>query len=415
MRVVGLITEYNPFHNGHRHHLRESLRLAGAQASVAVMSGNFLQRGEPALLDKWARCEMALASGVDLVLELPFAFACSSAPHFALGAVQTLDALGVVDSLSFGSEAGEIEPLEQIANELFTHADEIEDATRQMLRQGINYPTARAAVLKQRLPQLNPSLVASPNNILGIEYLKALCALSSSIKPYTLPRIGADFHSVEAVGSIASATGIRQRLNQGEAVRELMPPAVHSVLERQQQAGQLLDIDKLFSQLLAHLLQASQTLREISQVEAGLEVRLTKAAMTVTSYQELVAAVKSRQWTATRIQRILSYVLMQAQAEEVRQFQAQGPLYLRLLGATERGQQILALSRKRRTLPFIHDPAKAKNVLGRFYRNQTELERVAQRMLAYDLRATRLHGLMLRTPLTGHRNRDFFMPPLVLP
>ena len=165
MRTVGLITEYNPFHNGHLHHLQESLRVADADASVAVMSGHFLQRGEPALIDKWARAEMALAAGVDLVLELPFSFACNSAPHFARGAVQSLNGLGVVDTLCFGSEAGEVSSLQAVAQLLVEHAAEVDAGTRQLLRSGVSYPAARAEVLSAMAPELSAALVSSPNNI----------------------------------------------------------------------------------------------------------------------------------------------------------------------------------------------------------------------------------------------------------
>ena len=162
MRIVGLITEYNPFHNGHLHHLQESLRVAEADASVAVMGGHFLQRGEPALLDKWTRAEMALAAGVDLVLELPFPFACNSAPHFARGAVQSLNALGVVDALCFGSEAGEVEPLQTAARLLLEHADDIDAGTRQLLRSGVSYPAARAKVLSEMTSDVSAALISSP-------------------------------------------------------------------------------------------------------------------------------------------------------------------------------------------------------------------------------------------------------------
>ncbi len=188
MRVVGLITEYNPFHNGHLHHLRESLRITGADASVAIMSGHFLQRGEPALLDKWARTEMALAAGVDLVLELPFPFACNSAPCFARGAVQSLDALGVVDALCFGSESGDLDPLERLARLLIERADEIAAATASRLRRGVSYPAARAAVIAGMAPGLSPDLIASPNNILGIEYLRALQLTASPMRAFTLTK-----------------------------------------------------------------------------------------------------------------------------------------------------------------------------------------------------------------------------------
>jgi len=408
VRIVGLITEYNPFHNGHLHHLQESLRVADADASVAVMSGHFLQRGEPALIDKWARAEMALAAGVDLVLELPFSFACNSAPHFARGAVQSLNGLGVVDALCFGSEAGEVEPLQAAARLLLEHADDIDAGTRQLLRGGVSYPAARAEVLSAMDTDVSAELVSSPNNILGIEYLKALQETSSSIKAFTILRRGAGYHSTDVTNPIASATGIRKRLGEGGSVGEFVPKACRHILNEALDKGCSLDHDRLFSSLQTFLLQDIETLSGIYQVEDGLAQRLVDAAMTATSYADLTAAIKSRQWTLTRIQRILSYVLLQISSDEMNSFLACGPLYLRLLGATEKGRQVLAASRKKRSLPMISDPARAQAVLRRFYSGRKDLGCLAERMLACDLRATRLYGLLQQKPQLRHRNQDFF-------
>ncbi len=408
MRTVGLITEYNPFHNGHLHHLQESLRVADADASVAVMSGHFLQRGEPALIDKWARAEMALAAGVDLVLELPFSFACNSAPYFARGAVQSLNGLGVVDTLCFGSEAGELEPLQAAARLLLEHADEIDAGTRQLLRSGVSYPAARAEVLSARAPEVSAALVSSPNNILGIEYLKALLETSSPIEAFTILRRGAGYHSTDVTSPIASATGIRKRLGEGGTVGEFVPDACRHILSQALDRGCSLDYDRLFSSLQAFLLQEKETLSGIYQVEDGLAQRLVDAAMTAASYADLTDAIKSRQWTLTRIQRILSYVLLQVSSVEMNSFLECGPLYLRLLGATEKGRQLLAGSRKKRSLPVISDPARARAVLRRFYSDRKDLGCLAERMLACDLRATRLHGLLQKNPAQEHRNQDFF-------
>ncbi len=408
MRTVGLITEYNPFHNGHLHHLQESLRVADADASVAVMSGHFLQRGEPALLDKWARAEMALAAGVDLVFELPFSFACNSAPHFAKGAVQSLNGLGVVDALCFGSETGELEPLQAASRLLLEHADDIDAGTRQLLRSGISYPAARAEVLSAMAPEVSAALVSSPNNILGIEYLKALQETSSPIKSFTILRRGAGYHSTDVTSPIASATGIRKRLGEGGSVREFIPEVCRPLLNRALDKGYSLDQERLFSCLQTFLLQELETLSAIYQVEDGLAQRLVDAAMTATSYADLTDAIKSRQWTLTRIQRILSYVLLQVSSVEMNRFLECGPLYLRLLGATEQGRQVLADSRKKRSLPVISDPARAQAVLRRFYSGRNDLGRLAESMLACDLRATRLYGLLQKSPVQGHRNQDFF-------
>jgi predicted nucleotidyltransferase len=408
VRIVGLITEYNPFHNGHLHHLQESLRVADAEASVAVMSGHFLQRGEPALVDKWVRTEMALAAGVDLVLELPFPFACNSAPHFARGAVQTLNALGVVDALCFGSEVGEVAPLQSIARFLVDHAGTVEAGTRELLRRGVSYPVARAEVLSEQFPELAPGILSSPNNILGIEYLKALQTTSSRMLAFTIKRRGAGYHSTDVTEQIASATGIRKLLGEGGDVSELMPEDCFKILNQALDEGRSLDDERLFTSLQTLLLQESETLSGIYQVEDGLSQRLTDAAMTVSTYAEMAKAIKSRQWTLTRIQRVLSYVLLQMAGDEMSQFLECGPLYLRPLGATEKGRQVLALSRKKRSLPMIADPARSQAALRRFYDDQDVLCRLAERMLACDLRATRIYGLMQKNPHQGHRNQDFF-------
>jgi len=412
VRTVGLITEYNPFHNGHLHHLQESLRRTGAEASIAVMSGHFLQRGEPALVDKWVRTEMALAAGVDLILELPFPFACNSAPHFAMGAVRTLNALGVVDTLCFGSESGEVAPLQEIAQLLVDRADVIEEGTRKRLRHGVNYPQARAAVLSELYPDLSLETMSSPNNILGIEYLRALQTTSSPIKAFTIPRLGAGYHSTDVTGHIASATGIRKRLSEGSKIDHLLPAGCQKILREALAEGRSLDYDRLFLSLQTLLLQEVETLRGIYQVKDGLGQRLVNAAMTSTSYAELADTIKSRHWTLTRIQRILSYVLLQINNDEMRKFLQQGPLYLRLLGATEKGRGMLARARTKRTLPMISDPARAKATLRRFYSNRPESSRLAERMLNCDLRATRLYGLLQASPQRVHFNQDFFQAVL---
>ncbi len=408
MRTVGLITEYNPFHNGHLHHLQESLRVAGADASVAVMSGHFLQRGEPALVDKWVRTEMALAVGVDLVLELPFPFACNSAPHFAMGAVRSLNALGVVDALCFGSEAGEVAPLQTIAQCLVEKSDAIESGTRELLRRGVGYPAARVEVLSKLSPELSLEMMASPNNILGIEYLRALQTTSSQIHAFTIQRLGADYHSTDVSGHIASATGIRKLIADGNKITHLLPTECQKILKEALGEGRSLDYERLFISLQTLLLQEGESLQGIYQVADGLEKRLIDAAMTSTAYADLADTIKSRQWTLTRIQRILSYVLLQVCNDDMREFLQQGPMYLRLLGATEKGRQVLAKARAKRTLPMISDPARAKATLRRFYNGQPEEYCLAERMLDCDLRATRLYGLLQTTQQKGHRNQDFF-------
>jgi len=410
MRAVGLVTEYNPFHNGHLHHLRESLRMTGADASVAVMSGHFLQRGEPALADKWVRTEMALAAGVDLVFELPFAFACNSAPHFAMGAVQSLNALGVIDSLCFGSEAGELAQLNRVASVLIERQGELARLTAARLRDGVSYPAARSSVVAGFLPELPPDILASPNNILGIEYLKALRSSGSQLVPYTIKRLGAGYHDTDVTTQVASATGIRKMIAEGQDVDFWLPGPCRKILNGALQAGRHLDAGRLFVALQSHLLQEPEMFRNVYLVDDGIDRRISLAALQAGSFADLVAEVKSRQWTQTRIQRIMMYLLLQVKVTEMQAFLQVGPLYLRLLGSSERGRKILARARRRKRLPIIADPARATNTLRKFYRNRSTFQQLAEEMLRLDLRATRIYGLLQRTPSGEYLNQDYYQP-----
>ncbi len=409
MSAVGLITEYNPFHNGHLHHLRESRRVSGCEVAVAVMSGHFLQRGEPALLDKWARTRMALAAGVDVVIELPLAWACNSALHFAAGAVRVLGALGGVEALCFGSEAGELEPLRRCAALLREREGELTGEASLLLREGVSFPEARARILAGLDPGMAPVL-DSPNNILGIEYLRALADAASPIIPFTIPRIGAGYHDSGAPGGVASATGIRQRLSRGESVAELLPPRVYDILTEASSSGRLLETPHLHRLLLARICQGPESLSSLYLVGQGLERRLAEAADTCGDWDELVDGVKSRQFTRTRIQRMLCHVLLGSSCEEMDAFLATGPLHLHLLGCSERGHSFLAATRKLRTLPLVGNYSRIHSILKRRYGAGTPLHALAEQMLRQELRATRLYTLLMQRWDGGSRNRDFFEP-----
>ena len=191
MNVLGIVTEYNPLHNGHIHHLKESLAVSSADAAVCVMSGNFVQRGEPAIVDKWIRAEIALNSGMDLVIELPAVYALSSAELFAFGAIKILDSLGFVSSICFGSETGVLEPLDAVAEILSNEPEEYKVFLKKFLEKGLSYPAARESALNEFFGADMAEVVSSSNNILGIEYLKALKRLNSPIRAFTIRRIGA--------------------------------------------------------------------------------------------------------------------------------------------------------------------------------------------------------------------------------
>jgi tRNAmet cytidine acetate ligase len=409
MRTVGLITEYNPFHNGHLHHLRESKRLADAEVAVAVMSGHFLQRGEPALLDKWTRTRMALAAGVDVVVELPFPWACNSAPQFAAGAIRCLEALGGIDTLCFGSESGELEPLQHCADLLLHHAQRIERETAELLRQGVNYPAAREQSVRTIADdRVDPELIGTPNNILGIEYLKVLTASSSGIRPLTIQRIGAGFHDQDAIGRIASATGIRRMLAAGEGVADCLPEDCAGLLADAEVGGEILDSELLHRLLGAAIVRDSERLTEIYQVDNGLENRLSEAVQVSRSYVDLVDAVKSRQLTRTRVQRVLIYVLLGVRRQVMSETLTAGPLYLQLLGCSKRGANYLAASRKQRQIPLVQNFSRVNSILNRSYANTPSRQRAAFLQLQLALDASRYYTLLQNRPPDGHLARDYF-------
>ena len=405
MKAVGLITEYNPFHNGHLYHLQQSRMQTETDVCVAVMSGHFLQRGEPALLDKWLRARMALDAGVDLLVELPLPWACNSAPVFADGAVYCLQQLRV-DALCFGSESGSLTELRRAADWLRDHAGVIEIESRKLLRQGKTWPQARSVVAAECDAELSiQEALKHPNNILGLEYLRALLGSASRIKPLTIKRIGAGYHEESIVESLASATGIRARVAEGESVGAFMPDGASSILSEALQSGMSADYQTLY-RLLIYALQ--QDIEELYQIDTGMGRRLQEAAAQATNYVDLVDAVKSRQLTRTRIQRLLSYVLLGVDGGLMSEMLDCGPLYLHLLGQSQAGEAYINERRKQIELPLVSNYSRIQNQLKRYYSGDSERLRLAQEQLKLELRATRIYSLLLSGYDSQNRNRDFY-------
>ena len=228
MKVVGIIAEYNPFHNGHLHHLQESIRLSLADYTIVVMSGNFMQRGTPALMDKYHRAKAALSCGADLVLELPAYYATGSAEYFALGGISLLDKLGVVSHLCFGSECGDLDFLSKVAQITSEESEAYQKCLQAHIKSGKSYPSARTAAIIEVCPELSSSVsgLTTPNNILGIEYLKALYRLNSNIEPYTIQRVSSHYHDQKLKESYSSASAIRNVIK-SEEFESLKSQAIH--------------------------------------------------------------------------------------------------------------------------------------------------------------------------------------------
>ncbi len=244
MKVCGVIAEYNPFHNGHAYHIEESKKKTGADAVVCVMSGNFVQRGVPALFDKWTRAEMALKNGVDLVVELPTYYATASAEFFAQGGIGLLDSMGVVDVLSFGAKTEDLDTLKRIANILYLEPEEYKDLLKAELKKGFSYPAARSTALKVFTKKEFDSkyiteILLDANNILAVEYLKALMYNNSLIQPQIILRKGEDYNSVNVVDGMCSSTAIRKMIQEEnyEILPEVMPQKSFEILNKQILSG----------------------------------------------------------------------------------------------------------------------------------------------------------------------------------
>lgn len=342
MTTVGIIAEYNPFHNGHAYQIETVRKITGANHVVVVMSGNFVQRGTPAWTDKFLRTKMALSCGADLVFELPVVFATASAEEFAYGGVSLLNALGCIDYLCFGSECGNLEALSKIASFLCNPDEQFQSRLTTALRSGITYPAARAALLAEQFPELHreiPNLIEEPNNILGIEYLKALFRLNSHIKPITISRIGNGYHSLRSEGNYLSASAIRKHflMNTSAQPSEKFSPSTSvpkSVYELLQNHPKQLGItEDDFSEMLYYKLRTmDESSLEIADMTPELWHRIKSKRGSYTTFSSFASSLKTKQYTYTRICRVLLHLLLDIKHSRAAEHQMISAQYARLLG-----------------------------------------------------------------------------------
>ena len=343
MQVCGVICEYNPFHNGHAHHLRALRAATGCDFIVCVMSGHFTQRGHAALLSKWARAEMALRSGADAVFELPTLFAVRDAERFARGGVGLLSSLGVVTHLGFGSESGDLSALYRSARQVVAL-----DAVRQGLQKGQTLARARG--------EASASPSDTPNDTLAIEYLRSLDALGSGIEPVAIPRAGHGYHD-PTLGVLASATAIRASIQQGTDVSIAMPATAYALFSRLLKANLYQRGDGLDTPLLALLRTAPpEMLASIADVSEGLEHRIARAAQEATSRKTLLSLLKCKRYTHARLSRILTQALLGMTKPLCNAHPL--PTYARLLGFRQDARPLLAAIRTQAAVPIITRAAK---------------------------------------------------------
>ncbi len=382
MNIYGIVCEYNPFHNGHLYQLEE-IKSRGADAIICVMSGNFVQRGDLAIMQKHARAEVAVRCGADIVLELPLPYALSSAERFAFGAVSILENLGVVSYLAFGAETDNINELIRAATLL--GSGELDSAITEELSKGVSYAAARESALYKKDKTL-AELIKTPNNILAVEYLKALFLLKSDISPVAIKRVGTAHDAETSSGAFSSASHIRELILKNENVNDLLPVSCAEILNREASLGHApVNISNASISILSTLKRLSpEDFKRYSDVSEGLENRLFDAVSASTSLEEAISIAKTKRYTHSRIRRILINAFLDIKSELV----TAPPPYVKLLAFSDAGRAILKQIKTSSEIPVITKPASIKN----------ESE-PAKSLLALEKRADDIYSLFMKKPV----------------
>jgi len=376
MRVAGIICEYNPFHTGHKYQINTVKK--NFDAVVAIMSGSFVQRGGVAIYDKWTRTHSALENGVDLVIELPVKYALSSAEGFAQGGIRILDATGVVDALCFGSESGDILELTNCAKVILSESPDISHKIKVLMNEGLPYAKARAIAYEG---VLDADLLAQPNNILAIEYIKAILKSGSNIRPITIKRKGAGYHDEDVIEGFASATSLREKIRSGEDVSTFTP---YDLL-----ASVTYDVNRLTGAFKYKLRTEGEAAFDgIADMEPGLANRFLNE-LDRESITAIVDAVKTKRYAYTRLRRIVARVLLGLTED------TKSPDYIRVLGMNDKGKELLSIMREKARFPIINKVADFKD------------ESILPEILATDLAA--LCG-DAQVPM----GRDYTTSPIIL-
>lgn len=388
MNITSIISEYNPLHNGHVYHIEKTKELTNSDGIICVMSGNYVQRGLPAIMDKWNRTKIALECGADLVIELPALYSLSSAEFFAFGAVSLLNSLGVVNSICFGSEGGDIEFLYYIAKILQKEPLEFKVSIKSYLNLGYAYPVARSKALIDYLKNVNIHIatnleqsLSTSNNILGIEYCKSLIKLNSNIKPYTIKREGASYNSENIHNLFSSATAIRKFIKENKDISELknhMPsPSYNLLLELKNNNYFFANEENILSYIKYKHFCSNSNIENLPDVSEGLHNKIYKSIEKCNNYNELIENIKSKRFTYTRINRILCQYFIGFEKYNTEILRKEPCPYARVLGFNEIGTKILKEMKGKATIPIF-----------------TKLPKACNEVLKLDIESTKAYSLL---------------------
>lgn len=389
-KVLSIIAEYNPFHNGHLYHLNESKKLTNADITIAVIGGNFTQRGDTSIIDKWSKTKMALENGIDLVIELPLLYSISSAENFASGAIKILNSLGIVDYISFGTECDNISTLKEISSILQNEPPLFKEDLNSFLKEGLSFPAARQKAISKYFNNDDKYLdiVNSPNNILAIEYLKALESLSSNISPICINRFKSDYNDSSFSGDIASATAIRKCIldKTNTKLSSLMPNSSFSILNNKSE--DFVPSIKCFEKEILYTFRSKsiEEIKSLPDVSEGLEFALKTASLSTNNLETFLNTVKSKRYTLTRLQRICIYSLLNVSKEDINISKNTIP-YVRILGFNDLGKSLLTKIKKEQ--PNISLVTSSKKFVDSNYDNKKEYEILFNK----DILATNIYTL----------------------
>ena len=405
--VVGIIAEYNPFHNGHLYQINKIRQLLGNDASIiACISGGFTQRGELPVLNKWQRAALAVKNGANLVIELPALFATRSAQHFAFGGVSLLHKLNIVDHLAFSSEHPDLSLLTRAAHiDISVHRPRLQ----QLMSQGCSYASATAQIIAD-CTEINIDILKEPNTILAIEYIKALSKLNSRIIPLSIQRIGAGHNDPNLAGSLASGTAIRNIIEKNEfsLIQNVLPESTYKILmdyldKPNNTVGSLA---RLYPALqLKILTQAPQMLNSLCSISEGLEYSLMDA-VTSPSMQDFVEGLTGKRYQQTKITRLILHILLNITKDAAQRADESGSLYVRVLAFDNRGRELLKAIKKTSHVPII---TKVTNIINRRDFMNKHFSSPVEEMLYYDLLASELYELCQAKP---NIHRDFITSPI---
>ena len=399
MHITAIITEYNPFHNGHLYQIEQIKKRHPNGKIIIVMSGHFAQRGIPCITDKYTRAEMALLNGVDLVLELPVVYATSSAEYFAKAAIGMLHKSGIVDELCFGSETPHMEAMQHLAELLLHEPESVSKHIKHLLSSGVSYPLARTQALIHYIKHTSQTtfhedlylnLLSEPNNILGLEYLKALKYYNSTIKPFAIQRQTAHYHDLNVQGPIASASAIRHHITLQEvtAIQDVMPRSAFERLRPYIEHPTSLDTaSSLFHYKM--IMSELKDLYAIWDLPKNLCHSLYNEALTFKKLSHLINQVTSKTYTRSTVQRAIIHLLLNIQTEDVLRYQAMDYIpYIRILACKKSERHLLSELNHHSQVPILINPAKASYTL----------DSTGQSLLDYDLKASKLYALLSHRP-----------------